>query len=91
MPWHIEGTYFENCSCDMVCPYSTSGLTAPADDERCDVALAFRVETGEVDGVYVGSLTAVIAVEFLPGPGLFRCIGQLCPKGRTQSVPSALG
>lgn len=32
MAWSIEGTYFENCSCDMVCPCSTSGLVGfPAD------------------------------------------------------------
>ena len=59
MPWHVEGTYFENCNCDMVCPCSTSGLTAPADNERCNVALAFHVETGEVNGVDVGGHHAV--------------------------------
>jgi len=57
MAWHIEGTYFENCSCDMVCPCSTSGLTAPADAERCHAALAFHVDRGEVDGVDVSGLT----------------------------------
>lgn len=57
MAWHIEGTYFENCNCDMACPCSTSGLTAPADQDRCVVALAFHVDTGEVDGVDVGGLT----------------------------------
>jgi hypothetical protein len=45
MAWRIEGTYFENCNCDMVCPCSTSGLTAPADHERCNVVLTFHIET----------------------------------------------
>lgn len=27
MPWRLEGTYFENCNCDMACPCTTSGLT----------------------------------------------------------------
>jgi hypothetical protein len=34
MTWQIEGTYFENCNCDMVCPCSTSGLTLPVDINR---------------------------------------------------------
>ncbi len=60
MAWHVEGTYFENCNCDMVCPCSTSGLTAPADNERCNAALAFHVDTGEVNGVDVGGLNVCI-------------------------------
>jgi len=47
MAWHLDGTYFENCSCDMVCPCTTSGLSMPADQERCRVVLAFHVERGE--------------------------------------------
>jgi len=63
MPWHIEGIYFENCNCDMACPCTTSGLTAPADQERCNVALAFHVETGEVNGVDVGGLTVCVVAD----------------------------
>jgi hypothetical protein len=63
MSWHIEGTYFENCNCDMICPCSTSGQTAPADNERCNVALAFHVDTGEVDGVDVSGLTVCVVSE----------------------------
>lgn len=63
MPWHVEGTYFENCNCDMVCPCTASGLTAPADNERCNVALAFHVETGEVNGVDVGGLTVCVVAD----------------------------
>jgi hypothetical protein len=43
MPWRLEGTYFENCPCDMVCPCTTSGLTMPADAERCRVVLVFHI------------------------------------------------
>jgi hypothetical protein len=25
MAWQLQGRYFENCSCDMVCPCTTSG------------------------------------------------------------------
>lgn len=63
MSWHVEGTYFENCNCDMVCPCSTSGLTAPADNDRCNVALAFHVDSGEVNGVDVGGLTVCVVAD----------------------------
>jgi hypothetical protein len=60
MTWRVEGTYFENCNCDMVCPCSTSGLTAPADQDRCDVALAFHIDSGRVDEVDVSGLTVAV-------------------------------
>jgi hypothetical protein len=63
MSWHIDGTYFENCNCDMICPCSTSGFTAPADNERCTVALAFHVASGEVEGVDVGGLNVCIVAD----------------------------
>lgn len=63
MTWRVEGTYFENCNCDMVCPCSTSGLTAPADQERCNVALAFHVASGQVDDVDVSDLTVVVVAD----------------------------
>ena len=43
MAWQLQGRYFENCSCDMVCPCVTSGMTMPADYERCRVVLVFHV------------------------------------------------
>ncbi|MDC2956881.1 DUF1326 domain-containing protein [Streptomyces gilvifuscus] len=60
MAWKIEGTYFENCNCDMVCPCSTSGLSAPADHDRCHVVLAFHVGSGRVDDVDVSGLTIAV-------------------------------
>lgn len=60
MAWKIEGTYFENCNCDMVCPCSTSGLSAPADHDRCHVVLAFHVGSGQVDDVDVSGLTIAV-------------------------------
>jgi len=63
MTWRVEGTYFENCNCDMVCPCSTSGLTAPADQDRCNVALAFHVAAGQVDEVDVSGLTVAVVAD----------------------------
>jgi hypothetical protein len=56
MAWHVNGTSFENCSCDSVCPCTTSVLTRPADTERCRIALAFHIEDGDVEGVNVAGL-----------------------------------
>lgn len=66
MAWRLEGTYFENCNCDMVCPCSTSGLTMPADNDRCRVVLAFHVDSGEVDGVDVSDLSVAVLADTPP-------------------------
>jgi hypothetical protein len=63
MAWHLKGTYFENCNCNMVCPCSTSGLTMPADNERCRVVLAFHVNSGAIDGVDVGNLSVAVLAD----------------------------
>jgi hypothetical protein len=63
MAWRLEGTYFENCPCDMVCPCTTSGLTMPADVERCQVVLVFHVGSGEVDGTDVSGLTVAMLAD----------------------------
>jgi hypothetical protein len=66
MSWKLTGTYFENCSCDMVCPCTTSGLTMPADQDRCRVVLAFHVDSGDVDGVDVSDRTVVVVADTPP-------------------------
>jgi Protein of unknown function (DUF1326) len=66
MAWQLQGTYFENCSCDMVCPCTTSGLTMPADYDRCRVVLAFHINTGTVDDVDVSNLTVGVLADTPP-------------------------
>jgi hypothetical protein len=66
MAWRLDGTYFENCSCDMVCPCTTSGLTMPADQDRCHVVLAFHVDRGDVDGLDVSNKTVVVIADTPP-------------------------
>jgi hypothetical protein len=63
MAWQLRGTYFENCTCDMVCPCTTSGLTMPADQERCRVVMVFNVESGAVDDVDVSGLTVGVLAD----------------------------
>jgi hypothetical protein len=35
MAWKLEGTYFENCNCDWVCPCSVTSFALPATGDRC--------------------------------------------------------
>jgi hypothetical protein len=56
MPWNLAGSYFETCSCDVVCP-CTASLALGATKDRCKVVLVFNLKSGEVDGTDVGGLT----------------------------------
>src|SRR3954469_7715070 len=56
MSWSLKGRYFENCSCDVVCP-CTASLSLGADYDRCQVVLVFHVDDGEIEGVDVSGLT----------------------------------
>ena len=57
MAWRLDGTYFENCSCEVVCPCTAADFSAPADHERCRFLIAFHVDTGQIDDVDVSGLT----------------------------------
>jgi hypothetical protein len=56
MAWQLEGSYFETCSCDVVCPCTTS-LALGATRDRCNAMLVFNVKKGDVEGTDVSGLT----------------------------------
>ena len=56
MAWKLEGTYFETCSCEVVCP-CTASLALGADYDRCKVTLVFHIVDGDVEGTEVSGLT----------------------------------
>jgi hypothetical protein len=62
MSWKLEGSYFESCSCEVVCPCTTS-LSLGADYDRCRATLVFHVENGEVEGVDVSGLTVAAVID----------------------------
>jgi hypothetical protein len=62
MAWKLEGTYFENCSCEVPCPCTVS-FDMGADYDRCEVLLAFDIESGEVDGVDVSGRTVAVVAD----------------------------
>ncbi len=55
MAWSLTGTYFETCSCEVVCP-CTASLSLGADYDRCRVTLVFNVVEGNVEGTDVSGL-----------------------------------
>ena len=62
MPWHLEGTYFENCSCEMIFPCTTSG-GATRSSERCRVVMAFHIDRGHVEALDVSGVTVVVVID----------------------------
>jgi hypothetical protein len=62
MSWKLEGSYFETCSCDVVCP-CTASLALGATHERCRVTLVFNVKDGQVDGTDVSGLTVAAVAD----------------------------
>src|SRR2546423_5014370 len=63
MAWRLDGTYFESCSCDAVCPCPWSALTAKATLDRCRALLAYHVESGEIEGVDVSRLNFALFLD----------------------------
>jgi hypothetical protein len=62
MSWKVEGSYFETCSCDLVCP-CTASMALGATRDRCKVVLVFHVKDGDVEGVDVGGLTVAAVAD----------------------------
>jgi hypothetical protein len=62
MSWKLEGSYFETCSCDVMCP-CTASFALGATHDRCRVALVFNVKRGEVEGVDVSGLTVAAVAD----------------------------
>ena len=62
MSWNLSGSYFESCSCDVVCP-CTASLSLGATHDRCKVVLVFNIESGEVEGTDVSGLTVAAVAD----------------------------
>ena len=61
MSWNLKGSYFETCSCELMCPCNFS-FDHGATYDYCRVTLVFNVAKGDVEGTDVsGRTVAVIA------------------------------
>ena len=62
MSWNLDGSYFETCSCDVICP-CTASLSLGATYDRCNVVLVFNVKSGDVEGTDVSGLTVAAVAD----------------------------
>jgi hypothetical protein len=60
MAWNLQGSFYENCSCDAICPCTWSNLAHRATRDYCRFALAFQVDSGEIEGVNVSGHSFVL-------------------------------
>ena len=68
--WSIQGEYFENCSCAVVCPCVVSAnapFTSTPTEGVCDVTFAFHVARGAFGDVPLDGLSAALLAH-IPGP-----------------------
>src|SRR5688572_27979844 len=63
MAYEIEGKLLEVCSCNVLCP---CWIGENPDGGTCDSALAWRIDSGEIEGVDVSGLTLALSVH-IPG------------------------
>ena len=61
MSWNLNGSYFETCSCELMCPCNFS-FDHGATYDYCRVTLVFEIDDGDIEGTNVdGRTIAVIA------------------------------
>jgi hypothetical protein len=62
MSWSIEGTYFETCSCELMCPCNFS-FDHGATYDYCRVTLVFDIREGDIEGTDVSGRTLAVIAE----------------------------
>jgi hypothetical protein len=62
MSWSIEGTYFETCSCELMCPCNLS-FDHGATYDYCRATLVFSIREGEIDGTNVSGRTLAVILD----------------------------
>jgi hypothetical protein len=68
--WHLSGDYFENCSCNVVCPCLVSAaapLTSRPTEGFCNVPLIFHIDSGRYGAVALDGLNVFV---ILSAPGV---------------------
>ncbi|MBL8481717.1 MAG: DUF1326 domain-containing protein [Rhodocyclaceae bacterium] len=63
MAYHLEGRLLEVCNCRVLCP---CWIGEDPDYGTCDTIVAWRIDSGSVDGVDVSN-TTIAAVAHVPG------------------------
>lgn len=63
MSWKIEGEYFENCNCDILCPCLTSSMMGPADYDRCQVPMIVNIHKGSFNDVSLDGVNFIMMID----------------------------
>ena len=58
--WQVEGRYYENCSCDYVCPCVPDQMNARPTKGSCTFAMGFKIERGRYGNVPLDGLGFVV-------------------------------
>ena len=58
--WQIDGQYYENCSCDYVCPCVPGQLQVRPTKGSCTFAMGFQIERGRFGEVPLDGLGFVV-------------------------------
>jgi hypothetical protein len=58
--WQVEGQYYENCSCDYVCPCVPAGMQAKPTLGSCTFAMGFAIERGQFGDVRLDGLGFIV-------------------------------
>ncbi len=62
MSWNLRGSYFETCSCELMCPCNLS-FSHGATYDFCRATLVFDIREGEVDGTDIGGRKVVAIID----------------------------
>jgi len=65
-PWQIEGQYYENCSCDYVCPCILQQMTVKPTKGSCTFAMGYQIERGRYGNVVLDGVGFAV-LGFTPG------------------------
>jgi hypothetical protein len=60
--WSLNGSYFETCSCDLMCPCNMS-MDHGATYDYCRVTLVFNLKEGEIEGTDVSGLKVAVVAD----------------------------
>ena len=58
--WQVEGQYYENCSCDFVCPCVPGQMTVKPTKGSCTFAMGFAIERGQFGDISLDGLGFVV-------------------------------
>ncbi len=63
MTWEANGTYYEACNCEAVCPCRNEGDRRGGQStyDTCDFVLSWKIGRGQVDGRDLSGLSTVMA------------------------------